>query len=96
LQRKPRCVLNLTIAYEVSTVHYCDICITYCTVQDEVLQLKKIAFKNAKEVKKFWIKINKVVAFKQKLDAAAVRQKVWGTVCFNVALFFKYDFCITI
>lgn len=48
------------------------------------MQLKKIAFKNAKEVRKFWIKINKVVAFKQKLDADAVRQKVVLDFCFAV------------
>jgi hypothetical protein len=48
----------------------------YFIYQDEVLQLKRIAFKNAKEVRKFWIKINKVISFKQKIDADAVRQKV--------------------
>ena len=45
-------------------------------IQDEVLQLKRIASRNAKEIKKFWIKINKVISFKQKLDADAVKQKV--------------------
>jgi E1A-binding protein p400 len=46
------------------------------SIQDEVLALKKISSKISRDVRRFWLKINKVVAFKQKLDADEVRQKV--------------------
>lgn len=44
--------------------------------QDEVLALKKISSKMSGEVRKFWLKINKVIAFKQKVEADEARQKV--------------------
>lgn len=54
-----------------------DILLTHVmSIQDEVLALKKISSKISRDVRRFWLKINKVVAFKQKLDADEVRQKV--------------------
>jgi hypothetical protein len=38
--------------------------------------LKKTAGKLSREVRKFWFKINKVIAFKQKQESDEVRQKV--------------------
>ena len=44
-------------------------------VKDDELSLKRTAGKVAKEVRKFWLKINKVVTFKQKQESDEVRQK---------------------
>lgn len=44
--------------------------------QEDIAASKRTAAKIAKEVSKFWLKINKVVAFKQKGDADDARQKV--------------------
>lgn len=44
--------------------------------QDEVLALKRISSKVSRDVRKFWLKINKVIAFKQKGEADEARQKV--------------------
>jgi hypothetical protein len=38
--------------------------------------MKRIASRVSKEVSKFWLKINKIVAFKQKTDSDEARQKV--------------------
>ena len=40
--------------------------------------MKRTAAKISKEVSKFWLKINKVIAFKQKGDADEARQKVFS------------------
>lgn len=50
--------------------------ICFLLTQDETIALKKISSKVSRDVRKFWLKINKVVAFKQKIDADEVRQKV--------------------
>ena len=50
--------------------------IWFLLTQDETIALKKISSKVSRDVRKFWLKINKVVAFKQKIDADEVRQKV--------------------
>lgn len=50
--------------------------ICFLRTQDETIALKKISSKVSRDVRKFWLKINKVVAFKQKIDADEVRQKV--------------------
>ena len=44
--------------------------------QDEIISLKKTSSKIARDVRKFWLKINKVIAFRQKGEADDVRQKV--------------------
>lgn len=44
--------------------------------KDEVQVMKRIAGKLSREVRKFWLKINKVVAFKQKSESDELRQKV--------------------
>lgn len=62
-------------------VHGTDRCI-----QDEVLASKKICSKISRDVRRFWLKINKVVAFKQKLDADEVRQKVSCGGCLSAVL----------
>ena len=41
-----------------------------------MLGMKRIAGKLSREVRKFWLKINKVVAFKQKSESDELRQKV--------------------
>ena len=43
--------------------------------KDEVVRMKRLAGKLSRDVRKFWLKINKVIAFKQKGDADEVRQK---------------------
>ena len=43
--------------------------------KDIVIQSKRLASKIAKDVSKFWVKINKVIAFKQKSEADEARQK---------------------
>lgn len=44
--------------------------------QEQELQLKRTAAKMSREVKKFWLRINQVITFKQKLEADEARQKV--------------------
>jgi E1A-binding protein p400 len=44
--------------------------------QNDLLALRKIATKISKDVKRFWTKIDKVVAFTQKIESDEVRQKV--------------------
>lgn len=58
-------------------------CVTsvYYFEQDETVALKKISSKVSRDVRKFWLKINKVVAFKQKIDSDEVRQKVSDFLC---------------
>jgi hypothetical protein len=41
------------------------------------MQMKRTASRISKEVSKFWLKINKIVAFKQKTDSDEARQKVF-------------------
>ena len=41
-----------------------------------MLSVKRVANKLSRDVRKFWLKINKVVAFKQKIDSDECRQKV--------------------
>lgn len=41
-----------------------------------MLSVKRVASKLSRDVRKFWLKINKVVAFKQKIDSDECRQKV--------------------
>eukprot|EP00601_Ochromonadales_sp_CCMP2298_P025528 CAMPEP_0173281656 /NCGR_PEP_ID=MMETSP1143-20121109/6362_1 /TAXON_ID=483371 /ORGANISM="non described non described, Strain CCMP2298" /LENGTH=244 /DNA_ID=CAMNT_0014219093 /DNA_START=63 /DNA_END=794 /DNA_ORIENTATION=- len=43
--------------------------------KDEVVNIRKVSSRLSRDVRKFWLKINKVVAFKQKMDADEVRQK---------------------
>jgi hypothetical protein len=38
--------------------------------------MKRIASKVSKDVRKFWLKINKIIAYKQKIEADEIRQKV--------------------
>lgn len=45
-------------------------------VKIDILALRKISNKIAKDIKKFWSKIDRVVAFTQKIEADEVRQKV--------------------
>lgn len=45
-------------------------------LKDEVQSVKRIAGRLSREVRKFWLKINKVVAFKQKSESDEIRQKV--------------------
>jgi hypothetical protein len=44
--------------------------------QDDMLHMRRTASKISREVSKFWLKINKIVAFKQKTDSDEARQKV--------------------
>ena len=41
------------------------------------MTLKKIANKISKDIRRFWLKIDKVVAFKQKSDSDDSRHKVF-------------------
>lgn len=45
-------------------------------LQNDLLALRKVANKISKDVKRFWNKIDKVVAFTQKIESDEVRQKV--------------------
>lgn len=45
-------------------------------LKDEILALKRNSSKTSREIRKFWLKIDKVVAFRQKGEADDVRQKV--------------------
>jgi hypothetical protein len=38
--------------------------------------MKRVAGKLSRDVRKFWLKINKIIAYKQKLEADEIRQKV--------------------
>ena len=58
--------------------------ICFMGIQDETIALKKISSKVSRDVRKFWLKINKVVAFKQKIDADEVRQKVPFQLDFSI------------
>ncbi len=44
--------------------------------KEEVLDLRKRANRMAKDVRKFWLKIDRIIAFKQKAESDEVRQKV--------------------
>lgn len=44
--------------------------------KDDVLALRKISSKVSKEVRKFWTKIDRIIAFKQKSESDEIRQKV--------------------
>lgn len=44
--------------------------------KDEILALKRVSSKISRDVRKFWLKINKVIAFKQKAESDDIRQKV--------------------
>lgn len=44
------------------------------------MAVRRIASKASRDVRKFWLKINKVVAFKQKTEADEIRQKVTATI----------------
>lgn len=41
-----------------------------------MLALKKTASKISRDVRKFWLKINRVLAFKQKTESDEIREKV--------------------
>jgi hypothetical protein len=43
--------------------------------------MKRIASKVSKDVRKFWLKINKIIAYKQKIEADEIRQKVTVRIC---------------
>ena len=50
--------------------------------KDEVLDLRKKAHKISKDIRKFWLKIDRIIAFKQKCESDEVRQKVpWNELC---------------
>jgi len=59
-------------------------------IQEDSMQLKRISAKIAKEVGKFWLKINKVIAFKQKGEADEARQKVNTTRFYDIFLFITF------
>jgi len=42
--------------------------------KEETLNKKRIATKVAKDIRSFWLKINKIITFKQKADSEAIRQ----------------------
>lgn len=44
--------------------------------KDELVSMKKVSTKISKEVRKFWMKIDRIIAFKQKMESDEVRQKV--------------------
>ena len=44
--------------------------------KEEVSDLKKKAHKISKDIRKFWLKIDRIIAFKQKCESDEVRQKV--------------------
>jgi hypothetical protein len=44
--------------------------------KDEIVSLKKVSSKVSKEVRKFWLKIDRIISFKQKMESDEVRQKV--------------------
>ena len=41
-----------------------------------MLNLRKTASKISRDVRKFWLKINKIIDFKQKAESDEIRQKV--------------------
>jgi hypothetical protein len=47
-----------------------------CWHQGDLIQLKKTAAKIARDVRGFWLKVNKVLTFKQKLEFDDIKQKV--------------------
>ena len=44
--------------------------------KDELLDLKRKSQKISKDIRKFWLKIDRIIAFKQKCESDEVRQKV--------------------
>lgn len=52
-------------------------------IKEDQLALKRTASRIAKEASKFWLKVNKIIAFKQKAQADEARQKVLTnyTIC---------------
>ena len=44
--------------------------------KEELMDLKKKSHKISKDVRKFWLKIDRIIAFKQKCESDEVRQKV--------------------
>eukprot|EP01038_Epipyxis_sp_PR26KG_P011354 gene11354-15225_t len=43
--------------------------------KDEIINLRRVSSKISRDVRNFWLKINKVVAFKQKAESDEIRQK---------------------
>lgn len=54
--------------------------------KDEILALKRVSSKISRDVRKFWLKINKVIAFKQKAESDDIRQKVLYQQYFSTTL----------
>jgi hypothetical protein len=48
--------------------------------------LKRNSSKTSREIRKFWLKIDKVVAFRQKGEADDVRQKVYNVLLNSIIL----------
>ena len=57
-------------------------------IKDELLSLKRLSGKMSRDVRKFWLKINKVITFKQKSESDEIRQKV-TIICIYV--YYLYD-----
>ena len=49
-------------------------------IKEDQLALKRTASRIAKEASKFWLKVNKIIAFKQKAQADDARQQVTDSV----------------
>lgn len=47
-----------------------------CFLQDDIAQHKKIASRISRDVRKFWTKVDKVVAFVEKVESDEIREKV--------------------
>lgn len=45
-------------------------------MKEDGIALRRISSKLSRDIRKFWLKVDKVVAFKQKSDVDEVRQKV--------------------
>jgi hypothetical protein len=45
-------------------------------LKEEILQLKRTAMRISRDVKKYWIKVSKIVQYKQKLEMEELRNKV--------------------
>ena len=53
-----------------------------------MIQLRKISTRISKDIRKFWLKINKVIAFKQKGEADEARQKVCTLPLYSLLFFY--------
>ena len=59
--------------------------------KDEILAVKRVSSKISRDVRKFWLKINKVIAFKQKAESDDIRQKVLQRTRLLTALIIRFD-----